>query len=380
MKRNLLFKAVFQVLLAILLLCSILALFSCQNDVPENKKDNGKLEYKVNSDGETCTITGLGTYSSKSLIVPENIDGYTVTAIANCAFQGTDIVSFEGADTITQIGQEAFKDCKQLREVTMPLGVTKISECCFENCENLYVVNLSPNLEIIEHVAFAYCYALNSINLPDGIHEIGDYAFYLCINMPLINIPNTVKKIGGFAFGGCQSLEEIIIPNSVISINTGAFCECLSLKELYIPASVKQIGECLIGYTNLTEIKVDPKSPDLSTIDGNLYRSDNRTLINYAPGKTDTSFKIPESVTVIAGGAFMGSLNLTTIYIPNTVTNIGSVAFAATPNMETLYYDGTINEWNSIVKAENWNEDTKSTFIIICTDGIIAMDGTVTYN
>ena len=48
--------------------------------------------------------------------------------------------------------------------------------------------------------------------------------------------------------------------------------------------------------------------------------------------------------------------------------------------IETIYYDGTVMEWTQIEKKDNWNEDTKSTFIIICTDGTIAMDGTVTYN
>ena len=380
MKSNLLFKTIFRVLLVLLLSCCILALSSCLNDISQSIPNDEKLEYSINADGNTCTITGIGTYSSKDLVIPENIDGYTVTAIAEYAFQGTDIETFSGADTITWLGIGAFKDCKYLNKVIMPLGVYDISPYCFENCESLSVVQFSPNLKIIEHAAFAYCYSLTSISLPEGIYEIDDYAFYICINLSSINIPSTVKTIGGFAFGGCQSLEEIIIPDSVTFINTGAFFECFTLKELYIPASVKRIGECLIGYTKLTEIKVDPKSSDLSAIDGNLYRSDNRTLINYAPGKTDTSFKIPEGVTVIASGAFIGSLNLTTIYIPNTITSIKSVALGATPNLETLYYDGTINEWNSIIKAEDWNADTKSTFIIICTDGIIAMDGTVTYN
>ena len=44
------------------------------------------LSYSVNADGETCTITGIGGYKSSTLIIPESIDGYTVTIIGADAF------------------------------------------------------------------------------------------------------------------------------------------------------------------------------------------------------------------------------------------------------------------------------------------------------
>ena len=380
MKRNLLFKAVFQVLLAILLLCSILALFSCQNDVPENKKDNGKLEYKVNSDGETCTITGLGTYSSKYLIIPENIDGYTVTAIANCAFQGTDIVSFEGADTITTIGKYAFQNCKQLQTVVIPNTVTEIGEHCFEYCENLHSINLPSNLKNIKAFTFAECKSIEIMFLPEGIVEIGDAAFYACEYMTSVNIPNTVETIGKGAFLGCYYLKNIIIPNSVTTIGDVAFSACLSLTNICFPASVVNIGEAVISSNSLTSIDVDVNNPILSSIDGHLYSDNNTVFISYACAKIDTSFVIPDGVKKILKMSFTTCINLQIISIPKSVYYIGSQIFFTSPNIETIYYDGTVDDWKKILKAPDWNEETQSTFIIICTDGTIAMDGTVIYN
>ena len=69
------------------------------------------LEYEVNSDGETCTITGLGTYSSKDLVIPSKIGDYEVTAIADYAFQKTDIETFSGGKNLTRIGLTAFDNC-----------------------------------------------------------------------------------------------------------------------------------------------------------------------------------------------------------------------------------------------------------------------------
>lgn len=373
MKRNLFFKALFQALFVILLLCSMFALFSCHNN-------DSKLKYEVNDDGETCTITGLGTYSSKYLIIPENIDGYTVTAIANCAFQGTDIVSFEGADTITTIGNYAFQNCKQLQTVVIPNTVTEIGEHCFEYCVNLHSINLPSNLKNIKAFTFAECKSIEIMFLPEGIVEIGDAAFYACEYMTSVNIPNTVETIGKGAFLGCYYLKNIIIPNSVTTIGDVAFSACLSLTNICFPASVVNIGEAVVSSNSLTSIDVDINNPILSSIDGHLYSDNNTVFISYACAKIDTSFVVPDGVKKILKMSFTSCLNLKTISIPNSVCYIGSQIFYTSSNIETIYYDGTVEDWNKILKSPDWNENTKSVFTIICTDGTIAMDGTVAYN
>ena len=43
-----------------------------------------------------------------------------------------------------------------------------------------------------------------------------------------------------------------------------------------------------------------------------------------------------------------------------------------------IYFDGTIEEWTAIGKGGQWNDYTGD-YIIYCTDGEIAKDGTVTY-
>ena len=380
MKSNLLFKTIFRVLLVLLLSCCIFALSSCLNDITQSRPNDEKLEYSINADGNTCTVTGLGTYSSKNLIIPENIDGYTVTAIAEYAFQGTDIETFSGADTITTIGKYAFQNCKQLQTVIIPTGVTKIGEHCFEYCENLSGVDLSLNLKTIEKGTFANCFNLKTVNLPVGIVEIGENAFYLCQSMTEINIPNTLKTIRKCAFIGCSSLSNIIIPNSVTTIDTGAFTMCVSFTNIYIPASVVLVGESIITYNNLTTIDVDIENPVLSSIDGNLYCNNGTVFMNYACAKTESTFSLPNGVNVIQSFSFSACPNLKSISVPNTVNSIGSLIFSRSSNIETIYYDGTVMEWTKIEKKDNWNGDTESVFTIICTDGTIAMDGTVTYN
>ncbi|MBR3845103.1 MAG: leucine-rich repeat domain-containing protein [Clostridia bacterium] len=315
------------------------------------------LEYTVNDDGKTCTITGIGKYSSKDLTIPDALGGYEVTAIADYAFKGTDIETVSGGNNVTRIGKGAFQDCKQLIKVTIPAGVTTIQEECFRGCSELRRMTLPPNLI-----------------------QIGECAFQACIILKNIDIPNTTKIIGNSAFYGCLSLKSITIPDGVMRIDAGAFAGCVSLTNINFPASVRSVGEGLVCYNSLITIDVEADSPVLSSIDGNLYAEDNSVFISYACAKPDSSFDIPEGVVILSGWLFAGCHNLKTISIPKSVNSIGFEIFFKSPNIETIYYDGTVEDWKRIDKVDGWNANTESIFTIICTDGTIAMDGTVTYN
>jgi len=78
---------------------------------------------------------------------------------------------------------------------------------------------------------------------------------------------------------------------------------------------------------SLTSIEVGKENMAYQSIDGNLYSKDGKTLIQYAIGKTATSFTIPNSVTSIGNYAFYNCNNLTSVTIGNSVTSIGEHAF-----------------------------------------------------
>ena len=77
---------------------------------------NGVL-FKLNVDG-TLTVTGyIG--SSANVVVPETVNGHTVTVIGECAFENkTFIVSVKLPGTITVIMRRAFAGCTSLREMS----------------------------------------------------------------------------------------------------------------------------------------------------------------------------------------------------------------------------------------------------------------------
>jgi len=73
--------------------------------------------FKLNVDG-TLTVTGyIG--SSANVVVPETVNGHTVTVIGECAFENkTFIVSVKLPGTITVIMRRAFAGCTSLREMS----------------------------------------------------------------------------------------------------------------------------------------------------------------------------------------------------------------------------------------------------------------------
>lgn len=91
-------------------------------------------------------------------------------------------------------------------------------------------------------------------------------------------------------------------------------------KEIIIPANITRIGrDAFCGCTQLEKINVDAANTEYKSVDGNLYSIDGKTLMQYAIGKKEKEFIIPEGVEYIGRGAFAGSVNLEKITIPEGV-------------------------------------------------------------
>ena len=162
-----------------------------------------------------------------------------------------------------------------------------------------------------------------SYTIKKGTVIIGDEAFYRCKSLESIVLPDGLTSIGNGAFLFCTSLQSINIPDSVTSIGFGAFLFCTSLKSINIPDSVTSIG---FGAFNGCEslIKVD-------ICNKNYYTQDN--MLIYSQGNVVSCWSqkehivLPDSVTSIVNGAFIGCKSLKSINIPDSVTSIGNYAF-----------------------------------------------------
>ena len=130
------------------------------------------------------------------------------------------------------IGCEAFSDCVNLTEITVPDKIAVIGNYAFDGCTGLGHISLGKGLSTIGESAFRGCAGLAEIVFPDGVDTIGMYAFDGCSGLTEIVLPDGLADIGWYTFGGCAGLREITIPDSVTAIGKYAFDGCTGLEKV----------------------------------------------------------------------------------------------------------------------------------------------------
>ena len=356
----------------------------------------GPLTWKYDTDMRILTISGKGEIPNydwehpapweehnqdiQKLVVEEG-----VTCIGNESFRNTrNLVSATFPKSLTRIGDEAFASCLNLPMVTLPAGVTSIGDYAFSYCGNLALATLPAGLQVIGRGAFDQCKKLSSVVIPAGVISIGDGAFAGCSSLPTITvadgntkyvavdgvllnkektqlvqypagraatsyvIPKEVTSIEAGAFEAAEKLTAITIPVGIVSIGRMAFESCFALTTISIPATVKTIGANAFGCCQeLSEIKVEAANTAYTSVDGVLFDKAKKTLITYPRGRKTTTYVIPSGVTNIESYAFEYTQNLTSITIPTSVKKIGLAAFANSVLTSVVIPDGvdTIESW-----------------------------------
>ena len=235
---------------------------------PNDKVDPVGLTYKVNDDGKTCAIGGIGSVTDADLVIPSKIDQYTVTSIADNAFKDcTNLTSVVIPDGVTGIGDWTFSGCTSLTSITIPDGLTGIGEWAFSGCTSLASITIPDSVTKIGIYAFQNCKSLKSITLSDNVTGIGDYAFRGCIGLTSITLGDSVTYIGWYAFEDCTDLTSITLPDSVTKIGWSAFRGCTDLTSITIPHSVTSIGnEAFLGCTTLKTVYYGGTAEDWASI------------------------------------------------------------------------------------------------------------------
>lgn len=276
-----------------------------------------KLEFTRNSDG-TYTVAGIGTETSTEIYIPNTYQGSPVTAIASRAFYNNDNITgiyFNG-------------------------GVETIGDEAFYGCESLKNLQLSDSIKTIGEMAF-YSTKLTSVTLPASVVEIGTNAFGFCASLVSFETPRTnpaYQTIDGnlynkegtvliqYAIG--KDDDSFAIPDGVETVKHDAFASSW-LKRISVPASVKVIEDGAFRYLvmSLVEISVDDSNTVYRSRNGDLYTADGTTLLQYAAGKTNKTFTLPDDVRTIADGAFHRAVELEEVTFSASLTSIGEGAF-----------------------------------------------------
>ena len=282
------------------------------------------LQYKLLDDG-TYKVSGIGNCTDNEICFPSKYNGKAVTNIGNNAFRNcTSLTSVTIPASVTNIGNFAFSGCTSLTSVTIPSSVANIGLGVFNGCTSLTSVTIPSSVTNIGNVAFNGCTSLTSVTIPSSVTDIGGEAFRHCTSLTSVTIPDSVTDIGSNAFSGCTSLTSVTISDSVTNIGDFAFSGCTSLTSIEIPDSVTSIKKyAFSGCTSLTSVT------------------------------------IPDSVISIGEHAFMNCTSLTSVTISSSVTNIETCAFEGCDSLKNVIFEDTAG-W--------YIEDTNGNLIAIAID------------
>lgn len=223
-------------------------------------KDNtiirpNEFNYDENGDG-TVTITAFPQtkyQTNGTVVVPDTIDGYTVTAIDNNVSYADEVVDLTIPGTVKEIQSHTFDRTSFLKSVMLGNGVERIGAHAFDTDKGLSSVQLPSTLREIGESAFEKCSALTSIDLPNGLKTIGSQAF-LQSGLTSLTLPDSVTSVGSQAFFECRSLVSAKLSSGMTTIPSQMFQRCTSLRTVTIPASIKSIDSTAFGSCDLTTI------------------------------------------------------------------------------------------------------------------------------
>ncbi len=359
------------------------------------KSYNG-LQYYTDEISGTAICGYVGT--DPEVVIPEKIEGLTVSEIAQEAFYKNDIItSVKMPSTLKRLGSRAFSGCKNLSEITIPKsveefgstiftgtgiktatfedGTKEVPDNVFEFMTNLEKVNLPNSITQIGNLSFFGCSALKDVDLPDNLVTLGS-SFSGCRALETITIPKTLAEFtdSPFANSGLKTayfeegteyvpqnlfysatmLEKVVLPDSIKSIKSNAFAHCYKLSEINMPTNLESVGNG--AFSHCFELKSMIFANSLKEAGFGIFEKSGITEVKLAEGTTEIphgmfyyadkieAIDIPDSVKVIGEAAFSACTKLKSITIPEGVEQIDKKAFDNCKVIEEIIIPATVTK------------------------------------
>jgi hypothetical protein len=201
----------------------------------------GNTEFTYNVIDGGIEVTGCVDACPSDLVIPEEIDGLSVTSIGPYAFSHNELTSLSLPENLEFIGRYAFQ-YNSLSAVTLPLDVT-LSYGVFMQNYGMTNVKLPETATFINNLTFAFT-SINTVNIPKAVTHIYGDAF---LNSSLENlyIPKNVAFIDGEAFRN-NPLTKIDFLGNRPSIDSDAFMFSDSLTHIfYCPNNTGWPGDAI---------------------------------------------------------------------------------------------------------------------------------------
>lgn len=258
-------------------------------------------------------------------------------------------------NTVTKIGDEAFKGNKKVTGVTIPGSVVDIGNNAFEACENLKKVAFTNpgearNNLLIRLSAFKDCTKLTDVEIPARVKQIVGNIFKGCTSLMEIKVnANNPYYFAqdGVLFGpalveyspkyddnyvllaypaGCQgaySIPSTVHGKTIDQVWTSGFEGAVGLTDITIPASIGRLGTAAFENTGLTHVTI----PDtVQQVDPAVFQNCTELV----------SVKLPAGLAEIDQYMFANCISLQYVDMPDSITKINIYAFHNCTSLTSL--------------------------------------------
>lgn len=323
-------KKTFVIVLLFLMIPVSLRWFEMIKDFFSDSNDNNaevalKFSTSFLPDNSVEIINDTSYYNFNSIRIPSKIeiDGkeYTVKAIGEKAFANCEnLKNIEIPNTIHMIRASAFSQCYNLRTIEIPSSVFFIDYSAFKHDTQLHVL-IHDASSSVDYSAFNYCktvtYILKTPNNREPIwfNDLGRLNLEVTTNkagyqLDSVFIPENVKisdlsykvtKIGFCAFKNSNQLKYVDIPETVNSIEGYAFSGCTNLTSIKIPLNVQSVGNYMFDGCSSLEKIVMPSNIQygLKNSFSGCYKYDVTIIENGGNKLTKEDFPNCKSITYV---------------------------------------------------------------------------------
>lgn len=169
-----------------------------------------------------------------TVILPEDTTKITRGMFKNCVI----LENIKIPAGVTIIEEEAFQNCTALSGNVVLPKVQTIGQGAFQACGVGKVIFGAEDLKLaaIPDDAFHDCVNLSEISIPESCTYIGSSAFEGCTSLSgTVMIPGRCVEIGSSAFKGCSNIAQInLLAEDLKEIGREAFYGCTKLQTVEI--------------------------------------------------------------------------------------------------------------------------------------------------
>lgn len=246
----------------------------------KDERVNPASDFAYTAENGEVTITDY-TGTREHVLIPSEIGGFPVTALADKAFYEKHVTTVVVPDSVTEIGDLCFSGDNYLVSLTLPDGLAELSYGALESCYSLMDFELPKGLKTIGAGALQSIFYLTHLTIPAGVTDIEQMNFLMMHGLEEVSVaegstsftydaengllmtadkarllhcffhlapqkeiilPEGMKTIDPFAFHYDVTVEKIVLPEGAETIGLLAFGICPKLTEIVIPQSVTAIG------------------------------------------------------------------------------------------------------------------------------------------